>query len=308
MKIMLDVEELARKIKERGASSVLLQLPEGLRHRAVWLVDDLERRGIRAMAWMEPTYGACDIVPDVAEMVGADLLVHVGHEKFYKPLKDGNVLYFPIYFDDVREFDFSSLPEKIAVCYSVNYRKAGKHAISQLESQGKKAIDAGAVLGCWAPGVSAAAKEADAVLFVGSGNFHALAYHLMSFPDIPLYVADMERGLVRKVDTSEWERKRYARLFNVSRAEKIGIIVSTKKGQMEFELARRIKERLEKAGKKAYILVLNHISAEKLSHLGLDGFVNTACPRVLDDGYMNMINAGEVGEMLSIGGGSDEDN
>jgi diphthamide biosynthesis enzyme Dph1/Dph2-like protein len=62
-------------------------------------------------------------------------------------------------------------------------------------------------------------------------------------------------------------------------AKSIGLLVSWKKGQM-FGNPFRLKNNLEKQGKKVYILAMDEISSEKIEGLKLDFLVNFACPRI----------------------------
>ena len=62
-----------------------------------------------------------------------------------------------------------------------------------------------------------------------------------------------------------------------------GILISSKPGQLQLRTAERVKERLEREGKKAYLLVLDEIRPEKLMGLKLDCLVNCACPRLTED-------------------------
>jgi len=70
-----------------------------------------------------------------------------------------------------------------------------------------------------------------------------------------------------------------------SKAGNFGIIVSTKPGQSNPQIALSILKQVEEAGKKAVILYADEILPQKLlDFTDIDVFVDTACPRLaLDD-------------------------
>jgi len=62
-----------------------------------------------------------------------------------------------------------------------------------------------------------------------------------------------------------------------------GIIVCTKTGQFNMNIAMKIKKNLDGIGKMAFIFSGNEITPDKLLGFGVDVWVNTACPRLCDD-------------------------
>src|SRR2546422_3998144 len=72
---MAETDRLLETIRRRGAKTVGLQFPVGLRPRAFALAGELEREaGVTCLIAADPSFGACD----VAEMP-VDLIVHLGH-------------------------------------------------------------------------------------------------------------------------------------------------------------------------------------------------------------------------------------
>ncbi len=61
---------------------VFLQIPEGLKHKALEIARGLEERGDEVIVSSEPCWGACDVRPQDARALGCDKIVHVGHTKF----------------------------------------------------------------------------------------------------------------------------------------------------------------------------------------------------------------------------------
>ena len=120
----------------------------------------------------------------------------------------------------------------------------------------------------------------DAFLYIGSGRFHPLGLALKT--EKPVYVLDMEKNEITDIKElkEKFLKQRYATIAMAKDAEKYGIIVSVKPGQMNLDLAKKIKEKLEKKSKKAYILILNEVKPYKLLGIDVDCYINTACPRI----------------------------
>lgn len=292
---MQNLENLVREIKNRGAKKVLIQVPEGLKKNAGKIMEELQNRGIDALLFAKPCYGACDTADDEAKKMGCDLLVHIGHNKFYTDFETAvPVLYFPWFLEiDVNNIDFSSILEKkIGLLTNIQHITLLGKIKELLTEQGKEAVIGGQLLGCWDHNAQKIKDRVDAFLFVGSGMFHPLAVK----EEKPLYILDMETRKIRKLDAQKFERIRYGRIFNARNAQKFAILVSTKKGQHGL-LARAedLKKKIEENQRKAFIVVMDEITDEKLQGIDADAYVNTACPRLADDFFSKpFINAGDL--------------
>lgn len=88
MEYNFELDRIIRTIKKQKAKLVCLQLPEGLKPRALQLVDAIERQTrARCLIWLGSCYGSCD-VPLELERLGIDLLIQFGHSAWpYKKLK-----------------------------------------------------------------------------------------------------------------------------------------------------------------------------------------------------------------------------
>ncbi|MBS3145291.1 hypothetical protein J4414_00615 [Candidatus Woesearchaeota archaeon] len=76
MEYDLELEKAVNKIKEEKARRVLVQLPDGLKNKALEVVDYLEKNtDADIFIWLESNWGNCDF-PDVKEV---DLLIQWGH-------------------------------------------------------------------------------------------------------------------------------------------------------------------------------------------------------------------------------------
>lgn len=71
----VELEKGIERIREKNAETVLLQVPEGLKPKALSWVDEIEEEtDAEVFIWAGTCYGACDI-----PKVDVDLLIQVGH-------------------------------------------------------------------------------------------------------------------------------------------------------------------------------------------------------------------------------------
>ena len=178
----------------------------------------------------DPCYGACDVA-DVDMGDSVDVLIHFGH----RPLPIDYDL--PVIFVDAR----SNMDVLGCVRSSMGllegYKKIGLVTTTQhlhlldevadfLEQNGKEILmeegagtTRGQVLGCNFSSIKDI--DADAFLYVGSGNFHALGIKL--FTDKPVIVADPYLGDAREIDefADRILRIRSARIAKAMDARKI---------------------------------------------------------------------------------------
>ena len=196
------MKDLIDMIKQKKPKRVLLQLPEGLKTRAVEIANEIEKEGIEVILSAEPCYGACDLPDNEASLAECDLIVHVGHKKFYRDIKTKvPVLYYPWSIHvELGSVDFSPIKEnKIGLITTVQHEGMLEGIAKKLEKAGKKAIIGGTILGCYAD-VKKITDKVDAFLFVGSGRFHPLALKGK------VYCLDLERMKIETLNTTLFEK------------------------------------------------------------------------------------------------------
>ena len=66
----------------------------------------------------------------------------------------------------------------------------------------------------------------------------------------------------------------------MNEANKIGILVSWKKGQNRIDDALKLKKELRYKGKEVFILCFDRVSIDQLAGLKYDHIINLACPRI----------------------------
>jgi len=294
----LDIFDVIEKIKDLKTDKVGLQFPEGLKVHAIKVARQIEHEtGATVIISADPCYGACDVA-DVDMCNSVDVLVHFGH----RPLPIDYEI--PVIFVDAHSnMDLLGCVGS-AMSFLEGYKKIGLVTTTQhlhlldevadfLEQNGKKILmnegvgtSRGQVLGCNFSAIKN--LNADAFLYVGSGNFHALGIKL--FTEKPVVVADPYLGEAREINkfADRILRIRSARIAKAMDAKRFGIIVSSKKGQSRMELAKTLKKMLNEEGREGFILFLDDVSPNiLLPFMDLDAFVMTACPRIaIDDSKM----------------------
>lgn len=291
----LRTEEVIKEIVKRGASVIGLQMPEGLKTRAIEMARKLEKdTGCEVIILGDPCYGACDLhYPE-----GIDLLVHAGHTPI-PDLRTG----LPTVFLEVRmDLDVAGLlsnnMERVAPSVGLVTTAQHLHLLSVAEDLLKgmgrevhigrgdaRTAAAGQVLGCNVTSAQMLEGKVDQIIFLGSGYFHPLALSLAT--GLPVLSLDPYRGVVDDVQECRDKvlRQRYAAISKARDALDWLVIVCDKPGQRRLPLARACVERLRAAGRKADLLLLSEIGAGSLLPFRAQAAVSTACPRLaIDDG------------------------
>ena len=277
------MQQLIDEIKKAGAKRVLLQLPEGLKTKAIEIMNELNKNNIESVLSADPVYGACDIPVNEAKQLNCDAIVHIGHNRFYRDAEQGfPVIYFPYFIDiELGDIDFSIIKEeRIGLITNIQHMKILSDVKKQLESKGKKAVIGGQVLGCWYVNAEKINDEIDVYLFVGSGKFHPLGIN-----NKKIYNLDLERTAIEDItnEIKKLEKVRYGRIMKAKDAKSFAILVTSKTGQhMLLSSAEDLKKKIEEKGKKAFILSMDEITNERLMGIKCDAFINTACPRIAD--------------------------
>jgi 2-(3-amino-3-carboxypropyl)histidine synthase len=129
------------------------------------------------------------------------------------------------------------------------------------------------------------AKDVEAFLFIGGGQFHALGVALSTSK--PTVVADPYDNTAVSIDAEAEKilKQRWAQVQEAKKAKTFAVLIGLKPGQKKLEEAMRLKQKLEEQGKTVYLLALEEITPEALMEFpSIDTFINTACPRLsLDD-------------------------
>ncbi|RPJ52761.1 MAG: diphthamide biosynthesis enzyme Dph2, partial [Methanobacteriota archaeon] len=235
---LIPVADLVRRLRERRAKRVALQLPAGLKRQAFPLAKALRSAGFEVIVSGDPCYGACDLALGAASL--ADVLVHVGHT----PVEGREGVLYEIVGGD---FDLGVLEAALPLLTSIRIGlvTTAQHAHlidPMIETLARHGIDArvapggtrapmrGQVLGC--SFLAARIPDIDEILYVGTGLFHPTGVQLAIGARV--VALDPYTRAAVLVDASRMLRRRFALMEKAREAESYGVIVSTKTGQQRF--------------------------------------------------------------------------
>lgn len=286
---MAEIERLLEVVRGRGAKTVGLQFPVGLRTKAVDLADQLEHEaGVTCLISADPSFGACD-VPEMP----VDLIVHLGHAPM-PHLRYNRVFFYDLPADPLPSLEFvdraaALLPKRIGLLTTTQFRTWLPKIREHLESKGfevhvgdpdRRVAYAAQLLGCDYHTATVVANRVDGYLYIGTGDFHPLGVAILT--DKPVVIADPERGEPRRLDDVKDRvlRQRHAAIERARDAVTFGILVSKKIGQVRMDLARDLKAMAERHGRHAEIFLMDLVAPDLLQGYRVDAWVNTACPRI----------------------------
>lgn len=296
----LHLDELLTEVKARTPKMVLLQIPEGLKTNVVELENAFSAVGIPTITVLDPSFGACDIADHKAQLLGCDLIVHFGHSKM---LHTGMpVIYWPVEFSlaknmipgaikALRHDTFFQKNKKVGLYVTIQFHRYVNEIKSELEKAGYSVfigmgdLKDGQILGCDVSARRDIEDKVDANVYFGDGYFHALAIAFASkkttfqYNPFTLELENLEKY------KEKYLRQRFGLIAQAKDAQSFAIILSTKKGQLRKALAMRMKNDLEAAGKKAYLVSMEHLTPTALMGVDVDAYVNTSCSRIATDDF-----------------------
>lgn len=326
--IRIDTAKVFREVERLKPKTVFIVAPDGLLKEAQRLAFMLEAIGVEAVISGEACYGACDLKEDAAEAIKADLVLHIGHT-----LRINRAGRRTVFIDVEDDVEFNKVIEKAAPSLK-RFKKIGLYTISQhlhKLSESKKLFEDygfevkidqggrlsyGQIIGCEFQSAYSLKDEVDAFVFLGQSRFHAAALALATGK--PTYMLDPY--LEEVIDTAPlaedlWKKSVLA-VYKAREAERFGIIIGLREGQIRIKQAKHIREELAKHGKQSTLIAMREISAERLNTFTwLDAFIQTACPRISIDGsgfnkpvlsipqayaLLNLLKGKDIGDFLRI--------
>ncbi len=313
--LKLDIKKAINEIKKKKAKTVVLQLPEGLKGKTLEIIERIEgKTKAKVITVMDPVWGACDLAEQEMKKFNADLLIHLGHEKYC----DSKIktVYVPLEYS-VKEIDFNKLKrmlenekiKKIGLVCAVQFYNIMKETEKGLKNKkfkvfigegGERIAVKGQVLGCDQSSAKKIEKKVDGFLYIGDGLFHALGVGIATDKKVLIFNPLTKEIKDIKEEKEVYIRKRYGSIARAMKAKIFGILVSRKKGQFKKEIALDLKKKIEKKGLKAFVFSMDFIKSEYLMGVNVDCYINTACPRIVEDNLNNkpVLNPEEAYEVL----------
>ena len=290
----VDKQRIKEIIEREKPRRVGLSAPDGLLGLLPELAEYIESLNVESVIFGEPSYGTCDLNVADSQLLNLDIVFNIGHAAAVENI--GRVYLI----DAQYELETSQLALQLAsylkklgdvrpaLFTTSNYRDVTRNLKNDLKELGIDAILPksfpglfdGQVFGCNYYSLTHA-KEANVLIFVGQSAFHAAGLALTS--EKRTLMADPHNNTVEDVSkTAEALYKAaIARIMLAKEADRIGVIVGLKEGQMFYKKARWMYSRLISMGKKPAVLAMREITPWKLNAIrGFDAFIEMACPRI----------------------------
>lgn len=296
--ICIDEQQIFDVIRERKPRVVAFNGPEGIMRKIQDVADKVSNEfNIPAYVIGDTCYGSCDINLHAAEMVGADILFHIGHSISMNDFGNKVVL-----IDALDDISFDSVAEKCATelkeyrTLSIVTDSQHLHQVQRVKEilerygfkvvigKGKGQLNDGQVFGCEFYPASEVKEIADAYVFLGQSSFHAAGVALSTGK--PTYILDPYFDEIRDVTkfALDLQKKSILTIYKALDANTIGLVVGLKEGQFMLNRVLELKKEMEKHGKKVQLIALTEVTNDRLMVFNnIDAFIQVACPRISID-------------------------
>jgi diphthamide biosynthesis protein 2-related domain len=300
-----DEDKVIEEIKKRNAKKVLLQFPEGLRYFSTEIVSKLEDKikDVEFIISGEPSWGACDIAEDEAQILGVDLIIHFGHTPYtwYYPKfptvfipTESNLKIEEKVIDEAKELAKKYNPRKISLSATIQHAKLLpelKEHFTEFEVEiGKPSnpfmLD-GQILGC---DYKAIPLDVDLHINISGGKFHALGIGLYTGKPVINIDPYSQRAEDLTNEVSKILKIRYSKIMQALDAKTWVIIQGIKVGQNRPLMVKYLEKKLKEKGYKVYVVsnkVLNVETLRNIDRSYIDAYIVTSCPRLPTDDLYN---------------------
>jgi len=297
-----DYDRVIEEIEKRGAKKVLLQFPEGLKYFSTEIVEKIQSKmpNVELIISGEPSWGACDVAEDEANIINADLIIHFGHTPYtwYYPK-------FPTVFINAEsriEINGEQISELKEILKQYNAKSVAltstiqhhnvlnkiKENLREFEviigNPSNPFMFPGQILGC--DYKAATSVNADVYVNVSGGEFHVIGLGLATMkPTIKLdpytmKVEDMTNEVNRIL------KIRYSKILKAMDARNWVIIQGVKVGQNRPLMVKYFEKKLKERNNNVFIVtnkVLNIDNLRNIDRSYIDAYIVTSCPRLPTD-------------------------
>jgi 2-(3-amino-3-carboxypropyl)histidine synthase len=295
----LELDKVVHEVKRKKCKRIVIQMPDGLMAHALMVSAQISQAtGVETIISLDTCYGACDLATQAASRLGADLIVHYGHSPWMTKSSIPT-----LYIEAFSSADVSPLLPK-----TIAFLKGGKrigllstvqyiHELGKTEEFLKKkgfevfigkasgrVSHAGQVLGCDYSSATSISNKVDKFLLIGAGEFHSIGIALETRKEC--IVVDEYSGSVftTKELLQRFLRSRYACIIEARNANRFGVIIGLKYGQLNLSEAQRARKKLMDSGRTVTMFCVDDLDPERLNYIdGIEAFVVVACPRIAID-------------------------
>ena len=190
--------------------------------------------------------------------------------------------------------EMRKLPKRVGLVTTIQHL----HKLKDVKKQINDSVIGGQVLGCNAGNADRIKGKVDAFLYIGSGQFHPIEVAMKTGKDVFAYNPFTKK--MKKLDKKlikDYEGRKRGALIKFLSSKNIGILVSTKTGQMDMKRALKLKKKGDKTDKNHYLFAFDTLRFEELENFPfIQCWVNTACPRIADE-KKGIINITDIPEL-----------
>lgn len=298
----LDLEAITNIIKSSDPvpQRIMLQFPDGLLGEPLQqVVDLLKEHGVQPIIAADPSYGACDLPIQNADLLHTDMIFHFGHSTFaFPPPKNSKsrIYYFPV--DVSLEIPWIVIGNEIT---KLGWKNVGLLTTIQhvkILGQAKQILNPmgievyqhyeGQILGCNQDRAVKINSLVDGFLVIAGGDFHASPVVVATGkPTLRYDPFNGSFNLFNQNYRDKYLARRYAMIEKARTAKHWGVLLSGKSGQLPRDHGQRIITMLTNAGYQATPLIMNRIDANHLLNFEtIDAWVITLCPRIATDDHI----------------------
>lgn len=181
--------------------------------------------------------------------------------------------------------NLEKLPRTLFLVYTIQYLEQAKLLKKQLQENNIKITGFQQVLGC------SNIKTKDPILLIGSGKFHAI--NLINHSPRIFVFEDNNILEIPNKDIETLKIRQKTALIKFLSAKSIGILISTKPGQENINLAIKLKNKLEKKDKNVFLFISNNVQTNEFENFNIDSWINTACSGLALDNS-NIVNFKDI--------------
>lgn len=317
----IPLERAIKRLKQLSVDRVIVQLPNGLKRLYPMIERELSRYGIDSLLTVRPTWGICDLAIPEAKSLNIGTILHIGHHTPPEMCIDNvRILFLPsTYIRNPSKLVYSTIKDlmncglikagsRIGLTCTIQHCKYLDDIIVALKTlnvipvvskSSREGMSLGQVLGCDYSSAISIQDKVDLFICIAGGRFHATG--LAAVINKPVIGIDpyMENYFNASEGLREIIARRLHILSRAINASAFGIILCSKYGQFNLELAEAIRKKLRSVGIKVFLLVMDEVTPEYLDNITwVDAFISTACPRLAFEDLSSyrrpVLNPGEV--------------
>ncbi len=194
------------------------------------------------------------------------------------------------------------LPACVGLITTLQYTHQLKDIHDLLAMHKKTSVLLGQILGCNQE-LAARRSDFDAFFYIGSGRFHPIGVSHEFDKDIYTYNPQTDGfEMLDRKEVIAYEKKLRGLQTKFLSSDSIGVVISVKEGQMNFQSALHLKNKFPE--KKFYLFACNTLDYGELENYPfIQVWVNTMCPRIGTDDYFKvpkgMVNIKDLAPFIS---------